>query len=85
MEVRDLPQLQTNNKKEMEKMIEKKAIVPTLRAMKVGAEEVFPLEQSGSVRNTIYGANLCVERAAGARWSMKSDLENGRLIVTRVQ
>lgn len=65
-------------------MENKKAIVATLRLMKVGTEEVFPLEQYGSVRNTIYGANMCMERAAGSKWSMKSDLANRRVVVTRV-
>lgn len=70
-------------KKKMEQKV-KKAIVPTLRAMEVGEKEIFPLEQFGSVRNTIYGVNLCVERAAGSRWSLKSDLANSRVVVTRV-
>lgn len=69
----------------MEQTIGKKAIVPTLRSLCVGGTAEFPLEQMRSVNNTIYGANLCVERANGYKWSLKTDMENKRVIVTRVQ
>lgn len=69
----------------MEQIIEKKAIVPTLRKLEVGDTAEFPLEQIRSVNNTIHGVNLCVERANGYKWSLKSDMDKKRVIVTRVQ
>ena len=68
--------------KDMEQ--ERKSIVPSLRAMEVGAKEMFPLEQLRSIGNTIHGANLAIERANGMKWSLKTDLANRNVIVTRV-
>ena len=68
--------------KDMEQ--ERKAIVPVLRQMEVGTEERFPLEQYNSVTRTIYAAGLLMERANGMKWSLKTDLANRNVIVTRV-
>lgn len=62
----------------------KKSIAPTLRMMAVGQKEEFPLARLASVRNVIY-TNLMPERARGFRWSVRSNLDDGQLIVTRVQ
>lgn len=62
----------------------KKKIAPTLRMMAVGQEEIFPLARISSVRNVIYN-NLMPERLKGVRWSVRSNIDNGQLIVTRVQ
>lgn len=69
----------------MEGITERKKIVPTLRKMEVGKEEVFPLVQARSINNTIYGANLAIERANGVKWSVKTDIEKMIVTVTRTQ
>ena len=52
--------------------------------MAVGQTEIFPLARLTSVRNIIYN-NLMPERMKGQRWSVRSNIEDGQLIVTRVQ
>ncbi len=64
--------------------MDKKKITPTLRTMAVGQTETFPLDRLTSVRNIIY-ANLMPERLKGYRWSVRSNVDDGQLIVTRVQ
>ena len=62
---------------------EKKPIVATLRAMKVGKKEVFPIEQYNSI-NTLMYRTLLPERCAGVRWSVKTDVEKSTVTVTRI-
>lgn len=69
----------------MTEITEKKEIVPILRKMEVGECEVFSLTQARSISNTIYGANLAVERANGYKWSAKTNIERKTVTVTRTQ
>ena len=62
--------------------IKKRPITPTLRGMKVGDSEKFPICQLCSIRTIIYN-NLTQERNAGLDWSIKSDIANGEVTVTR--
>lgn len=69
----------------MAEITERKEIIPTLRKMEVGAKEVFSLSQARSVCQTVYGANLAVERANGCKWSLKTNIEQKTVTVTRTQ
>lgn len=62
---------------------EKKPIVATLRAMKVGKKEVFPIEQYNSINSLMY-RTLMPERCKGVRWSIKADKESSTVTVTRI-
>lgn len=58
-------------------------MAPTLRGMKVGDEEVFPITQYPVVRNATY-RDLAKERMEGWRFSHKVDYDNGTYTITRV-
>jgi len=55
----------------------------TLRNMPVSGQERFPLSQKRSVENTMYN-RLAEERVKGFRWSIKTDMQSGVIVVTRV-
>lgn len=63
--------------------MERKPIAKTLREMKVGDVVFFPLSQFTSVSNTRY-RELNAERANGVKWSVVSDLQEQRTVVTRI-
>lgn len=67
----------------MEGNMEKKPIVETLRNMPISGQERFPLSQKRSVENTMYN-RLAEERVKGFRWSIKTDMQSGVIVVTRV-
>lgn len=69
----------------MAETVERKEIVSTLRKMAVGEKEVFPLIQARSIGQTIYGANLALERANGYKWSLKTCMDQKTVTVTRTQ
>lgn len=50
--------------------------------MKVGAKEIFPLEQYSSINTIIYN-HLSIERSKGMRWSVKAFVDDGTMTVTR--
>lgn len=64
-------------------LIEKRPIASRLRNMAVGEKEEFPISQKRSVENTMYN-RLAEERACGIRWSIKTDMHSGIIIVTRI-
>lgn len=51
--------------------IEKKALMPTLRAMRVGDVVSYPSERLDTVRVTVSRLNI-MRRAYGHRWSVKT-------------
>lgn len=65
------------NKNENE---EKKPIMPTLKAMKVGEKEEFPIERYDNVRITVSRLNLMM-RQYGKHYSYMT--QGGVMIVTR--
>ncbi len=64
--------------------MEKRPISDVLRAMNVGAEELFPIEQLNSI-NAAKNSTLVIDRAKGMNWSVKRDLEHGCVKVTRTK
>ena len=64
--------------------MEKRPISNVLRGMEVGAEELFPIEQLNSI-NAAKNSTLVIDRAKGMIWSVKRDLENGCVKVTRTK
>lgn len=69
----------------MKEVIERRKVVPTLRKMEVGEKEVFPLVQGNSISKSVYGSNLAMERSNGFKWSVKTDIEQRIVTVTRTQ
>lgn len=64
-------------------LMEKRPIISTLRAMKVGDEEVFCILQRVTIMNTLT-LRLDLERASGMNWTYKTDRSAGTIIVKRV-
>lgn len=67
----------------MEKVVERKPVIATLRNMKVGSDEVFNIDQKITVMNTIT-CRLDKERRNGMSWKCKTDREAGIVTVKRV-
>ena len=65
------------------KLMEKRPIISTLRAMKVGAEEVFCILQRVTIMNTLT-PRLDQERASGMNWTYKTDRDAGTITVKRI-
>lgn len=63
--------------------MESKSITQTLRDLTVGKNMDFPISKGKSIQNIIY-QNLSPERSAGARWSVRNNVEQGVITVTRV-
>ncbi len=64
-------------------LMERRPVISTLRAMKVGAEEVFCILQRVTVMNTLT-LRLDSERASGMNWTYKTDRNAGTITVKRV-
>lgn len=64
-------------------IIKNRPVAETLRAMKVGDVERFPIQQFNSVRNYQYGG-MIVERVEGWRFSVKADPDTKQTVVTRL-
>ena len=52
--------------------------------MKVGDVEVFPIVQSDSVKVTVY-TKLLPERISGKKWTIKTNLQDKTIEVTRME
>lgn len=65
------------------KLMEKRPVISTLRAMKVGAEEVFCILQRVTIMNTLT-LRLDQERASGMNWTYKTDRDAGTITVKRI-
>lgn len=65
------------------KLMERRPVISTLRAMKVGTEEVFCILQRVTVMNTLT-LRLDSERASGMNWTYKTDRNAGTITVKRV-
>lgn len=64
-------------------MMDKRPLADTLRGMKVGDSEVFPISQYQSVRNYQYGG-MRPERSLGWRFRLEIDKQDPtRFTVTR--
>jgi hypothetical protein len=64
-------------------MATRRPVASTLRAMQVGAVELFPLSQYNTVRASKC-STLIVDVAEGADWQIKVDRVNKCVEVTRV-
>lgn len=64
-------------------MTEHRPVADTLRAMKKGAVEHFPLTQYNSLRNAKL-TTLVSDIADGADWEIKVNREDKRVDVTRM-
>lgn len=67
--------------------MEKRPIVETLLAMKVGEKEDFPQEQADSIRAMLFQENnrLAPKLAEGWRYSVVTQFNPLRTVVTRTQ
>lgn len=68
----------------MVKEIEKRPVISTLRNMEVGDKEVFPIEQSVTVSNTIT-SRLLKERKEGMSWKKSTNVMESVVTVERIK
>lgn len=68
---------------ETTQIMEKRDVAKTLRAMKVGDIEYFPLSQYGTVRNAPY-FSMRMEKAMGWNYKYEPEDEKLRVKVTRL-
>lgn len=68
----------------MVKEIEKRPVISTLRNMEVGDKEVFPIEQSVTVSNTIT-SRLLKERKEGMSWKKSTNVMDSVVTVERIK
>ena len=64
--------------------MEKRPIISTLRAMKPGDKETFPIEQQWTAINT-YTNRMFREKKDGWKFGYATDIENGTTTITRVK
>lgn len=65
-------------------MEKRKKVIGVIRNMKVGDVEVFPIVQSDSVKVTVY-TKLLPERISGKKWTIKTNLQDKTIEVTRME
>lgn len=64
--------------------MKRKPISAVLTKLRVGEHAVYPIAQRGSLNSNIYGS-LSGYRSAGMKWSIKSNIPEGTVTVTRVK
>lgn len=62
--------------------MDRKPISSTLRGMPIGSSVDFPIGQKRSLSQVIY-VNLAEERSNGMNWSVKTNIDEKKVTVTR--